>query len=213
MRKYKHIKTGRYAEQTFEDSKLYYVEKLTGTLPSVFIEESNDWEEIIEKDAKHIKKPLFTTEDGIPAEDGVTNVCYLKLVDNVWELFYRGGIYYQNSVNSGIWKAFSNVKAAQHWLKIKYPDKLFTTNDNVDIYRGDEYYSINDFWEITEHDTRIIINCNPTFSTKEAAKEYILMNKPCLSLNDVFSTVTWLENSNRKLLKELVIKKLRDGEI
>lgn len=44
--------------------------------------------------------------------------------------------------------------------------------------------------------------------TKEAAEEYILMNKPCLSLNDVFNTITWLDNS-KKLLKELVKQKLK----
>lgn len=41
------------------------------------------------------------------------------------------------------------------------------------------------------------------FSTKEAAEEYILMNKPCLSINDVNSDFS-ITKYRMKQLKKLV---------
>lgn len=90
---------------------------------------------------------------------------------------------------------------------------LFTTEDGVDIYEGDTYYIINPKlnYLLTNHIAENGDNFYKTFikfSTKEKAEEYILENKPCLSLNDIFNTVTWLDNS-KKLLKELVKQKLK----
>lgn len=77
--------------------------------------------------------------------------------------------------------------------KSKQP--LFKTEDGVDIFEGDKYYYINsnfsDPWEIihTKADCPGIIDKNDLnykrFSTKEKAEEYILMNKPLLTLKDV----------------------------
>ncbi len=77
-------------------------------------------------------------------------------------------------------------------FKIKKP--LFTTEDGVDIYEGDSYFLVlKDKFEITK--TFVEVNLQEyfirrstaywKFSTKESAEEYILMNKPCLSINDV----------------------------
>ena len=71
---------------------------------------------------------------------------------------------------------------------------IFTTFDNVDIYEGDEYHSI--LLNCLEYKGLFIAESpnggkftNPssckTFSTKEAAENFIILNKPCLSLNDI----------------------------
>lgn len=78
--------------------------------------------------------------------------------------------------------------------KVKKP--LFKTADGVDIYEGDKVWGIaTDVWTPFYQNVRD----NPPnkavtekwvygkFSTKEAAEEFILFNKPNLSLNDVFS--------------------------
>lgn len=85
------------------------------------------------------------------------------------------------------------IKGIDNLKKIKQP--LFTTEDGVDIFKNDEYYyinsSFNNPWEIvnTKADHPDLINKNDLtykrFSTKEAAEEYILMNKPKYSLNDI----------------------------
>ena len=62
---------------------------------------------------------------------------------------------------------------------------LFTTEDGVDIYEGDRIYCIFSDFSIGFTGK---LNFKPTtlcFSSKERAEEYILMNKPCLSINDV----------------------------
>lgn len=71
--------------------------------------------------------------------------------------------------------------------KVKQP--LFTTEDGVDIYKGNTYYYINTGFigETQEVKNAIcpIMKGAYTFSTKQAAEEYIIMNKPCLSYSDL----------------------------
>jgi hypothetical protein len=71
--------------------------------------------------------------------------------------------------------------------KSKQP--LFTTEDGVEIFEGDEYctvteqFSIFDFKAGKKH-----IQSYPNsklFSTRKKAEEYVLMNKPCLSINEI----------------------------
>jgi hypothetical protein len=70
-----------------------------------------------------------------------------------------------------------------HFKKL---EKLFTTEDGQDIFEGDTIYPVSDDFQLLITDFAgkkdIRIRC---FSTKEKAKEYILMNKPCLSINDL----------------------------
>jgi hypothetical protein len=71
----------------------------------------------------------------------------------------------------------------------KVKQVLFTTEDGVDIYEGDEYctvteqFSIFDFKAGKKH-----IQSYPNaklFSTRKKAEEYVLMNKPCLSIHEI----------------------------
>jgi len=71
---------------------------------------------------------------------------------------------------------------------------LFTTEDGVDIFEGDTniplyYVSANGFKIDScckkEIKPGSLSNHNLYFSTKEAVEEYVLMNKPCLNINDV----------------------------
>ena len=107
--------------------------------------------------------------------------------------------------------------------KLKKP--LFTTKDGVDIIpksNGEfQYWSLKlDNWKIS--DAPHILNSNkiiPTktenlikccnvlrFSTREKAEEYILMNKPCLSINEVKKHLVYRIEVSK--LKELAKKKL-----
>ena len=71
---------------------------------------------------------------------------------------------------------------------------LFTTEDGIDIREGDEYYCIEknelkpyfNFRKLIASDG-VISDLYLFFSTKEKAEEYILLNKPCLSINDIQS--------------------------
>ncbi len=75
-----------------------------------------------------------------------------------------------------------------------YKSPLFTTEDGVEVFEGDTYWHIDrDFqkWKSTAHKDftpRII------FSTKELAEEYIKMNKPEFSRNQVTKMLEELKN-------------------
>ena len=119
-----------------------------------------------------------------------------------------------NKVHAHSGSASFHINFIHH---IKKP--LFTTEDGVDIYKGDKV------WYINLHTNNISKNHETVtskywdfknykyFSTKEAAEEYILMNKPCLSANEViqycidnYKTVN--DHRTYKLLKKLVKSKL-----
>lgn len=75
--------------------------------------------------------------------------------------------------------------------KIKQP--LFTTTDGKDIYDNDLYWTVDSLFTIWYSGAASEIfdsgknkSCK-YFSTEEAAKEYIVMNKLCLSVNDFVS--------------------------
>lgn len=112
-----------------------------------------------------------------------------------------------------------------HIKNLNKAEKLFTSEDGVDIYEGDRWYSVwikesakklHKPFEISFSDSSDGATHNPDapvlrFSTKEAAEEYILMNKPCLSIMDLISLNKHITYSARLLdaAKELVKSKLK----
>jgi hypothetical protein len=109
---------------------------------------------------KHIKQPLFKTEDGV-------------------EIFEGNEVFYVFNDLTPV----SNEGYKYKWTV--YPAGKQYINNNV----GNNYYKI--------------------FSTKKAAEEYISMNKPCLSYNDILKII---DNSSKlridlvRNLKNLVKK-------
>ncbi len=104
---------------------------------------------------------------------------------------------------------------------VKQP--LFTTEDGVDIFESDYYYPVEKLYYFL-HEKQKDHHCTNEdkfwiFSTKEKAEEYILMNKHCLSLNNIFKDVEEMrkglktfENSQlAKRFKKLVQQKLNNN--
>jgi hypothetical protein len=101
-----------------------------------------------------------------------------------------------------------------NWLEnIEHCKPLFRSEDNVDIFEGDKIHSVDKNLLISEDDNRYISKSfKPNleykyFSTRENAEEYILLNKPCLSIMDI-KDVTGLISMTEYRLKELVKSKL-----
>lgn len=91
---------------------------------------------------------------------------------------------------------------------------LFITEDGVDLYSGDILYSVSDTFSEVARDTISLDSPSyfwmqkvKKFSTKEKAEEYLLMNKPCLSINEVLSVDQRVIVDEGKL-KQLVKSKL-----
>jgi hypothetical protein len=89
---------------------------------------------------------------------------------------------------------------------------LFRTHDGVDIFEGDEYWFINGG---NNYDIYIRFAKSghgnggawQYFSTEQAAKEYILMNKPCLSVSEILSYID-IGSLCAERLKELAKEKI-----
>jgi hypothetical protein len=98
--------------------------------------------------------------------------------------------------------------------KLKQP--LFKTEDGKEIYEGDNTFGIDEkyqflkfngwVWKKNESPNKL----HKHFSTKESAESYILLNKPCLSINDLKTQFNLIgDRSNNELaLKELVKSKI-----
>lgn len=76
---------------------------------------------------------------------------------------------------------------------------LFTTEDGCPIYHGDMYWNVSDefnkghFCADEDWTGRSGVR---TFSTEDAADEWIVLNKRCLSFNDVMAVVRQLTDSS-----------------
>jgi len=246
MTKYKHKKTGKIAAP-FSERTSYYIEgsNLCNSYPNWMIENSNDWEEIVEepkldyeilsfKRNESSKKYAGTTftlssngtynpsfkESNLTLEhclkggfnihsvkrlsDGEIFTVGDKWLENFDMLVYiiekirfgvcNNGIYFDGSHSSEIKKSQYHGKPLLDAMKYVEKKPLFTTEDGVDIFEGEPYYLVyipqcnlnsenpcisfnKQFFDKDKH---------KLFSTKEEAEVYIIMNKQCLSLNDIF---------------------------
>jgi len=79
---------------------------------------------------------------------------------------------------------------------------LFTTHDGVEVFEGDTYWwicaDIHEEYGFTPNELKASFRTDGkfhktcfTFSTQEAAQEYINLNKPCLSVQEVLD---WYSN-------------------
>ncbi len=91
-------------------------------------------------------------------------------------------------------------------------NKVLTTEDGVDIFINDEVWYIKKNLKSTVYKKivktkRWNIKDWLYFSTKEAAEEYILMNKPVFSLEEIYSI---LYAGNIELIKKQFLNKTKD---
>lgn len=172
---YKHRKTGElayYKDGVFKQGR-FCVE--IGVEPS-----SEFWEEV-----------LFTTEDGVEMfEGGVYYVPQRKnnKYDGFISIIAVSGMSCNNET-----KRFASKQKALEFIEDFNKESILTTEDNEDIFEGDDYYYINkeklDIVYVESADKRFDSKKEDLldFKYKESAEEWILLNKPLLSLNDLLS--------------------------
>jgi hypothetical protein len=98
--------------------------------------------------------------------------------------------------NDSIWLETDSVKPT-YGMDLEYAEKvkepILTTEDNVDIFEGDDYYYLVKkdlcYHYVSSADKKFDSKKEGLldFKYKENAEEYRLMNKPLLSLNDILS--------------------------
>lgn len=90
---------------------------------------------------------------------------------------------------------------------VKANEPLFKTEDDVDIYEGDRFWFVAGGFTGNSPGSLIADKGVQTqfaearFSTKEAAEEYLIMNKPCLSVNDF---ITILRSPGTSIIDPLI---------
>ena len=144
------------------------------------------------------------------------SVKHYNLGTTTRRLDYRSLYYIENHPENWqhvCYKCHENVNTCKTF-GCKQP--IFITEDGVDIFEGDNYYFVNTNLDFKAYAGTIMKGMTATnpdtkkFSTKKAAENYIKMNKPCLSLNDVLSitnkTAFVPEDFSKNLIKKELTK-------
>jgi hypothetical protein len=104
--------------------------------------------------------------------------------------------------------------------KVKPKVPLFQSTDMVDIFDQQSYYGVNDEFNILAccaHKTMIDFSYrNCSFSTRQKAEEWIIWNKPHLSLAEVMATSNWYDGnevSERRIFGSTDLRKLSAKKI
>ena len=150
---------------------------------------------------------IFTIGDKVVGYNN--SIAKIKTIDLVGEI----------SLNIGTDKhegfSLKNLK------KSKQP--LFTTEDGVDIFEGDKFYYVKfvQYNNTLGKPFEIVKGNHPTFkyepqyekyfSTKVKAEEYILLNKPCLSYNEILNATKIRNKNTFETLKDLVKSKIQQS--
>jgi hypothetical protein len=105
----------------------------------------------------------------------------------------------------------TNIKGIGSFYKAKkLQPVLFTTEDGVDIRKGDRYYFVDmnssSVSFETAHVRSGISSERKYFSTYEKAERYLMRHKPCLSLDDILR-YTKIDVSDIIILRNLVKQK------
>ena len=116
-------------------------------------------------------------------------------IANIESFYVKNDYLMTQTVSSNIGNYLSTIQ------KVKQP--LFKTEDGVDIFEGDAYHAVNTTFFNKYGSQKAFDKKSPDlipfwqsngsvckyFSIKEKAEEYILMNKPCLSVNDLTTLI------------------------
>lgn len=178
-----------------------------------------------------LKSNLYTIHSVKRNKDGVIFTIGDRCTSDIHEKFGNFNVTKFTLTSSGDSIVANGVGYQTSFNRLeKSKDLLFTTEDGVDIYdcdnnvngKGKRLYQAalkagTDCWnDDYEPYTMLILNDHGlrgtkerfiTFSTEPLAREYILMNKPCLSVNDIKSLMQnqmiYLENV-KDIVKERI---------
>lgn len=166
---------GIYSYVDFKDPNKYWFDKSRkGTSRGhLNLSEVEMYETAIHSVKRLSDGEVFTVGDKCDIDGQTFTIDRFSLADNT--------IYFIESLNNPVCDITDD-----QLKKVKF---LFTTEDDVDIFEGNYYWIVMPSYKAPSREIRSTLYLSypeaKYFSTKEAAEEYILMNKPCLSINDI----------------------------
>lgn len=123
MKQYKHRITGNIATETQSESNYKVSEPRNFTVPKWIIENSSDWEEVIER------KFLFQTVDGVDIYEGDK---YYSVHASTFEFPNGYGVStIKGTAAKGYWDTFSTLEKAQEYINLNKPKYSFNDIKNV----------------------------------------------------------------------------------
>jgi hypothetical protein len=206
-RSFKHRKTGYIATQLEnERTDLYKYE--CGDMKHVILlsllEDSCDWEEIIESVKRLSDGEIFSIGDKITFKG----------------LFGNNSEHKYDIIKGFKFKQDKKIGALYHngivGLEIieKYKEPIFTTEDGVDLFGGESVYGVTDSFQLAY--TSILTEENGQrcrlFAEKEKAEKYIEENKPQYSQKDVENAMGgdfFCKSVEGLLIKNVVLELLK----
>lgn len=211
---------------------------------NIFYKDEHFQEEKTKRDWEVLKLRIGNTDHIVDADksDGSAREYHIHSVKRLsdgevfsigdeveWNGGYNGGILrFYVKPDEGLYfdtNNWSNVffgDSARKIIKVVKPKPLFVTEDGVEIFEDDYYYSVGKEYNRTGTSRGLTwynpISGDKYFSTAEAAVEFIIINKPVLSVKDVMGVFrNFFENDKisnpthgmiRKALKQLAKEKL-----
>ena len=150
----------------------------------------------VEPSSEFWNQILFITDDGVEMFEG--GVYYVpqrkdKKYDGFLSIIAVSGMVYNSET-----KRFASKQKALEFIEEFNRESVFTTYDGVELFGGEEALLVTDNFL-----QGVLLNFPPEdfkntkgkiFAKKENLEEYILMNKPVLSLNDLLSV--WGNDDN-----------------
>jgi hypothetical protein len=212
MRKFKNKHTGDIVKTYSEH---YYISTETACIPKRFIELSNDWEEVIEKDYEVIiaRTVPYTILSIRRLSDGeVFTVGDLITGHSYTDARVIEKIEIRHDESIRLEQKYGSTELA-YATKLKQP--LFLTHDGKDIFEGDTVWWVRKeslHYSCFEAHSEISFcsDINVYFLTKAAAENYLVQKSHSLSIEDFWEFDSWGGSpiAKSKRLKRLVKERL-----
>ena len=206
MRKFKHKITGDIAITKVNNSSFYIYDGLD--IHARIVENSNDWEEIIEKDYEILS-------GGIHLPSGSTEIWSIKRLSDGIEFKIGDKLDFSDDDDDKCYKSITEIslnsigkdgmgKRTVPWLQcgkdygtcLEYArlvkEPILTTEDGYEMFEGDCVYFITPLMNtvfVKQNITKDFSDTCIYFKTKENVEKYIYENKPEFSRKQILDAI------------------------
>lgn len=155
-------------------------------------------------------------KDTLPYSDDIESINLKTLTSfKLGDKTQNGVITYlslRNEYKTAIYKTKEGGNTEYKLIEAELLKPLFQTEDGEYVYNGQRYWIVDKTTFIIEPKRVKMLDYDKyfNFSTKEAAENWVLLNKPCLSIKDVQSIYTsakegWRKNGNGEFYFEKLV--------